>query len=627
MIWFRRTLAIPAIITFIILLVAVLLITQVNDTAGNPGFYVDRLREADMYNFLYQEVVPAGLEELEKQDTSDIPIDIDALKDEAVSTAESILPPEWLQAQVESAIHTVLPYILGDTDGFTYTLALKDRVERTADVIKNETLQSEAFASLYDDGFSYLAEQLAKNLDALPYTLTISEQQIENALKTVASENWIVSRAGAAIDAITPYMTGDSEHFTVTIPLEDRVDAIAAAFLELIGGPETYDYLLDEIISPVVASSLQEAVNLPFGVTVTQEEIASAIKQVLPQAWVQARLEEVVNGIAAYIKAEADTIVVTIDLSDRKAAAVDALAGLADQKLSDLYNSIPTCSTLEFLVALLNRPEGSLPSCRPEGIAYEDFKGLLDIVVPITVEQMIGDQIPDQWVLTDSDIIALLGEGNADVLDKMRDRVLEGWKFTDADLIDLLGSDAEQTLYDARDRIANGYTVTETDITDAIKDADINIDLFDDVRHSLGTARTWLWAIWLAPILVLLYVGLLGGRNWRSRLAWALVPLFLTSLTVFVAVAVSYPSLGEPRLEEALVQPSEFEGFKATMVEKGNEVLVDVVNSFLSGIQTKTVYMMIGSGVILLGIVILTVVRSRREPVIAVPTVTGAPPP
>lgn len=615
MIWFRRTLTIPLIVIFVILLIVVLLITQVNDTVANPSFYTDRLQEADIYNFLYEEIVPAGMDELEEQDSTDVPIDIEALKDESVSTTASILPPEWLQVQVESAINTVLPYVLGDTDGFSYTLELRDRVEKAAEVLKNETLQSEAFISLYNDGFSYLAEQIVENLDAVPYRLTLSKQQIENAFKTVISRDWIVLRAGEAIDAMTPYLTGDSEHFTIIIPLEDRVDAIAAAFVELIGGQETYDYLFNEVVSPVIESGLGDIVNLPFGVSITQEEIVTAIQQVLPQSWIHARLEDVVNGIAAYVKGEADTIEVTIDLSTRKTAAVDALTELADQKMRDLFLSIPTCSTEEFLLALQNTPEGSLPNCRPEDITYEEFKLLLDIVVAVTVDQLIGDQIPDQWVLTYADIIGLLGEGNEDALNEMRERVLEGWKFTDADLLDLLDTDAEQTLYDARDRIASGYTVTETDLRDAIDDADADIDLasFDDVRHWLGIARTWLWAIWLLPLTFLLFIGLLGGRNWRSRLAWGLVPLFVTALVIFIAFAVSYHSTGESRLEEALLDTSQYEGIEATLAEKGNEVILDSVNAFVSGMRTKTVYMMIGSGVVLLWIIVSSVVRSRWE--------------
>ena len=107
MIWFRRILTIPLIIIFVALLIVLLPVSQLNDTAGNPEFYKDHIQQADLYNFVYDEVLPAGLDELETGDLSDIPIDISAIKDDIVSIARKILPPDWLQAQVEAAIDTI----------------------------------------------------------------------------------------------------------------------------------------------------------------------------------------------------------------------------------------------------------------------------------------------------------------------------------------------------------------------------------------------------------------------------------------------------------------------------------------------------------------------------------------
>ena len=265
MIWVRRLFAIPLILFFVILFSVVLLITQVNSTFANPGFYNDQLRRADMYNFVYDKALPAALDEVEEDKPSDIPIDITNIKDEIVSSARKIAPPEWLQAQVETATNTIIPYFLGKTDRFTYTVAFKDRVTTAAQVIKSDMLQGDTFTRLYDDGISYAADKMLENLDKVPYSITLSKEQVENFLRAAAPSDWVSSEAAAAIDSVTPYATGDSDHFTITIQFQSRIDPIAAATLELLKGQETYNYLLDEIITPIVLENIGTSVNLGYG--------------------------------------------------------------------------------------------------------------------------------------------------------------------------------------------------------------------------------------------------------------------------------------------------------------------------------------------------------------------------
>ncbi len=592
MIWFRRILTIPMIIGFIFTLIVVLLVTQVNDTVLNPGFYNDQMRQADVYNFVYDELLPVALDEVEEEmetdDSSDFDIDISAIEDELVSSARKALPPEWLQDQVESATNSIIPYFLGDTDEFTYTLVLRDRIDTAVEVTKEDILEAEGdvFTSIYDDVMSYLADQVLENLDELPYTLDLSKEEIEGSLRTVVAEDWIVSQAEAAIDSVKPYMTGDSDEFTITIHLRDRVDAAAEAVLDLFSREETYDYLLDEMITPTIEANLASIVGLPFGVSLRREEIDSTIKEVLPHSWVEAQLTELINGIAAYAKGETDSIEVTVDLTDRKTDALDALTELADEKLQALFSSLQE---------------------------YQEFKEAHHIDFADLINQQILDKIPDQWVYTDADLRQSIGEENEDFLDEARDWVSEGWTFTEVDLLDELDDDAEETLEDVRGWIESGYTLTETDLREELSDEEEALDAFDTARHWVGTGRDWLWTLWLIPFISLFFIGFSGGRNWRSRLAWMAVVLLLTSLAIYIAAGQAYANIGEPRLEEIMADPSEYEGVEALMVEKGNELIKNSSSGFVSGIQSKTIYMMIASGVVVMGVIGWSVVSRRRQ--------------
>lgn len=585
-------LTIPAIISFILLLIIVLLFTQVNDTALNAGFYNHQMRKADIYNFVYDELLPAALdeaeEEMEKDDSSDFTMDISAIKDDIVSAAREILPPEWLREKVELAAKSIIPYFLGDTDEFTYTLEpsdLQQRIDAAAEVTKEDILRGDAFTSIYDDGMSYLADELLENLDEMPYSITLSKEDIESSLRTVVAEEWIISQAEAAIDSVKPYITGESDEFTITIHLKDRVDAAADAVLNLFSREETYNYLLEEMITPTIEANLGAIVNLPFGITLSREEIDSTIKEVLPEPWVQARLSELVNGIVAYVKEETDSIKVTVDLADRKADALDALTELADEKLQAQFSSLQE---------------------------YQEFKEAHNIDFADWINREILGKIPDQRVYTDADLRQSIGEENEDFLDEARDWVSEGWTFTEVDLLDELDDDSEETLEDVRGWIESGYTLTETDLREEISDGQ-NLDALDTARQWMGIGRTWLWAFWLIPFIFLFVIGFSGGRDWRSRLTWMVVVLLLTALAIYIATGQTYSHIGEPQLEEIMADPLEYERVEALMVEKGNELIKNASSGFVSGIQSKTLYMMIASGVTLLGISGWYVASRRKE--------------
>jgi hypothetical protein len=587
--WLGRILntiiTIPMIIGFILLLIMLLLFTQVYDTALSAGFYNHQMRKADIYNFVYDELLPVALdeaeEEMEKDDSSDFTVDISAIKDDIVSAAREMLPPEWLQEKVELATNTIIPYFVGKTDEFTYTLEpsdLQQRIDTAVQVIKDDILRGNIFTSVYDDGMSYLADELLENLDEMPYSITLTKEDIESSLRTVGSKEWIISQAEAAIDSIKPYITGESDEFTITIHLKDRVDAAADTVLNLFSREETYNYLLEEMVTPTIEANLGAIVDLPYGITLSREEIDSAIKEVLPETWVQAQLTELINGIVAYVKAENDSIEVTVDLADRKADALVALTDSAYQKLPDPFKT-------------------------PQN--YQEVEEV--------VESAILAKIPDQWVYTDDDLRQSIGEDNGDFLDEARDWVSEGWTFTEVDLLDEMDDDSEETLEDVRGWIESGYTLTETDLREEISDREEDLDALDTARHWIGTGRTWLWAFWLIPVLALFFIGLSIGNNWRSRLTWAMVVLFLTALAINIAAWQTYTHIGEPQLEEIMPDPLEYEGVEALMVEKGNEMIKNASNDFVSGIQSKTLYMMISSGVVLLGIIGWNVAEQRKE--------------
>lgn len=604
MIWIRRILTIPFIIIFFTCFTAVVFVNQVNDTVFNEDFYKGQLKKGDVYNFVYDDVVPQALDEINKDKTSNFPIDFsnDEVKNEIVSTARKTLPPEWIEGQVESAIDIILPYILGETDEFRYTFIATDRVYIAGQVIKEDLLKSDAFSSVYSDVISYLSDELIETFNELPFDPELNAEDIENSLKEIAPEAWVSSQIASALDAIIPFITEDSNHFAIIIPIEDRVDTIAAAVIELFDNENTYNYLIDEMVTPMITQNLNQTETLPFNVNITRAEISSALTASIPQWWLREQLEALVNKIATYAKGETNTIVVTINVTDIKSDTTDTLAVLADQKLKTLFYSLPTCSMTQFLQKASSLQPGHIPDCRPENMSYDDFKTALNLNIPSLIEQEIIDEIPNQWIYTDQELRSSLGE-NANFLDDARTYVSNGWTYTDEDLFEQLDNDDEKDLNEIRDWIGNGYTVTEDDL------GEIDTESVNDARHTLNLVRTWLWGLWILPLLTLISIAFLGGRSWWGRAAWALSILFFVSLIIFVAINPLYGNFGEPQINNLVEDPAQYEGIQATLIEKGNEMIHNAIDTFISGIARKALYFMIVSGLLLLGIFTWTVIR------------------
>jgi hypothetical protein len=613
MIWLRRILTIPLIAIFLVLFVSLLLLTHLSASAGNPAFYNDQLEKSDVYNWVYARLLPAVMDEIE-EDNPDLPFGSYARED-ILSAVEKTLPPEWLQERVESVTNAIIPYVVGDEDQFAIVIPLKDRVEQGSRVIKEDLLQGDAATNLYDDLVSYLADQVMENVDNLPYNLNPSRESVENAIRTVFSQQWVMTQLRNAVDSLTPYLTHETNDLLIVVQIADLVDPATAATLQVLqmNSNTVYNHLLDEVITPTIEDSLNTYVELPFEVSLSREEIAAAVKEVIPQTWVYDRLEEVIEAIADYVKGEVDRVDIAVDLGDRKAAAMDILAVQADDRLRAIFYSLPECSLSDFYAILPTLPPNTLPSCRPEGQSYDYFKAALGIDVATSVNELIGDQIPDSWVYTDEQLRQSIGPDNSEFIDDARTWVISGWTFSDADLRSRLDVDDEQTLDDVRASIRDGYSFTEADLRDWLADeAEMEMDTFDDVRNWVHTGRTWLWALWLIPVLLLVSIGFLGGRNWRSRLAGPLVILLVTCLGVYVALAVIQAQVVDPHAADIIGNPTESQGVEQATIEMGNELVYSTISSFISGIERTALFIMIASGILIVALIVTAVIGSKR---------------
>ena len=497
MIWFKRILLVILILAFIVTFAAMIHSSWVAWASGNPGFYNDQLVKADVYNWVYDDLMPAALDEAEERlaeesagdALTDLPVPVGLVKKGLVAVTETVLPPDRLQ--------------------------------------------------------------------------TITE---------------------AVIAAVVPYLVGDKDTFLTEVRLHEIIDAWAEGEIQEASGEEIFEYLADEIIGSVILANLEQ-VSLPSGIVITREELSSAVAEALGDVWGGETLAEIINGLAAYLKGETETldINITVDLTADEAPALTALVGLFDRKLEEYFNALPVGTQQEFEDDVENLGPGSLPDSRPPDMDYQEFKAALGIDFAASFQQWVGDRIPASWTYTADQFRQALGPSITEFLEDTRNFIAEIADMSEEDL----------------KRYVAGKLGTDVE---ALEKARQGVERAIDTREEVEIFRTWSWYFWAVPALLLIGIVLLAGRTWRGRLVWALAVLFVSGLVIFVAALAYQAFLIDDHAQRLVGDPAAQEGVKAVLIEKGNEVAYVTLSSLAAGVRSTAIYIMLGSGVSLLAI-------------------------
>lgn len=561
MIILRRIAAVFLALVFVVLLISFLLVSRVNSTAGSPNFYIDQLRRADIYNFLYTDVLPGALERTEIGGSG---FNLSWARPQVLVIARQTVPPEWLQAQTEKVITAVVPYVLGDTGTFTVSIPLRERVQAGANAIKSTLHQDGVITRLYDQAVDSFVGGVPKGL---PLSLTATE--VKSMVRTIMPPDWVLKQLDNAVDEVVPYFTKDKEHFALRVNLLERQDALKTASTDILKRPETYDYIVREVITRPITQNLQQASR--FGVTLTSDEVASAVKQALPLDWYQARVPGIVDQVFAYISGARQTLDITIPIADRKPAIVDAMGRLIAQKLGIQYDSLP---------ALL--------------------RNLLTTA--------ITSAMPDQIQLTEAQLVGSTGGDSPFAL--ARKWLQQGVSYTDQDLRNSMGANQGQ-LDNVRQWLSVGFTFTEKDFSNWTNGGGGGgAGGFDSVRSTIGTVRRWLAFAWLIPALLLVAIGLLGGRRWSSKLMWASAVLAVATFAALIIFGPMFSAVVQPGINVALTPPAgQADALEAMLVAKGASMVQNAIGTFVGGLRTQAIILL----VVALGLIVLGAIWHWRE--------------
>ncbi|MBN2098039.1 MAG: hypothetical protein JW753_00425 [Dehalococcoidia bacterium] len=416
------------------------------------------------------------------------------------------------------------------------------------------------------------------------------KEDILTVAETTFPPEWLEETFEGATKQIVPYVVGDRNSFAITIDVQSRIDPMADGIKDVVDGhaTEIYDYVTSDLIVPAVTEQLALGTDLPYGIALTDEEITDVVAQAMPQDWAIAQFKSMIDSLAAYLKGDVDNMNLAIVLTDVKSRATTSLNVLTEKKLTDLFEGIQTtCASEAAFLSGLN-PD-TLPSCKPAGYNYSQFKQALEGEMGMTfaqrVKQDVIDLIPNSYYFDQSQLEEALGEDLADTLDSAREFIVD---------------DQGQ--------------ITDQDLRES--DDESNVDEeegFDNARQVIHSVKMWIWALWFISILLLVAIGFLCGRNWKSRLLWPLCVLFITSLIFVVVVAVARAAAPIP--DRIVERP---EGEEAThagilVADKADEVVHNAIDALVWGLELKLILFIVFSGLAIAGVIAWMVVDRRRR--------------
>jgi len=561
MLFIRRSIAVLFALIFFLCLFAVVATVQASGKLTNPGYITSMLREADAYNFVYDDVMAAVLDDMVEQGieyevtlAGDEPVvirfdDTESAKRTMRGLVEGVLPREFVQDRVEAVLDDTLNYAYGRSDEFEIDLQLPRVLRRVPGAVRIAAADIKLGESLSRDVIGPVVRAAAADFTAGPLGIAFTSDEAAEAARRVAPPEWIEAQLFAAVDEATPYFAGDRGSFAVNISFRDRVPIVAEILKEKIEAEDgAVDLVFDKIVNPMVSRVLESVTVLSYDVPITEEEVEAALEEVAPRWWVREEANAAIDEAADYLAGSSETLALSVDLVERKEAAVRVLGDLAEKRLKAFLGSIPGCESLEEAQrAASSLAAGGLPGCVDDRL---DLGPLVDAAVAGLREEVryrIADEIPDEFVYTDADFRREMDPGAMDGLEDLRRTLRDGFTFTSGDLIEEWSKSTDRDDVERVLDIIRGSSIyDESEFEELYREnvdegtevsflwVDTTVPTLETTRGSLGRLITLRWLAFIVPAVLLLIVAFLGGRGWLGRLKWAAWPLFATSVVAAV---------------------------------------------------------------------------------------------
>ena len=552
----RKILALVLAVWFLPLFFIVVTANHVLDTVSKPDVVIGMVDNAEIFNYVYDhlmenlvhDVVSKGVEVDSGLSDSSEPMtlsfdDPDVAAAAITSSLETLVPREYLKQKFEESMRGVVPYVTGKTDEFEIDLEVQERVRAVPDAVRVLVLELNLIEQVTDDLLVPQIAEFTSQISGNALGISFTEQENEDNTRVIFAPEWVEQQLFGAIDEITPYFAGDSDGFEIEIELDNRVVVVGEILKDKIKAEDTlYQLVFTKVIDPAIQNTVDQSTSVGFGVSLSEQEVTEAVEVIAPRDWVRGHGDAVIDVLVEYMIGNSDDLNYSIDMSERKAAAVAELQGLARTKLVRTLEVLPTCgSSAERFSAAAAVTSGKVPPCLSGGpminIALNSFVPKMDQ----QVEAFVVDQIPGEISYSLSDFGSQAG-GSENPFEDARKRVLEGLSFSEQDLLNMISDENDpESRADAEEKLktlAAGVVITEKDFIDALG-PDLS-QQFEDVRGYMKTGLAIRWLLWVVVLIPLIAIAFIAGGGWMGRLKWAGGVAAVVALIVYLGIGVGW---------------------------------------------------------------------------------------
>jgi len=176
----------------------------------------------DLHAALFDETIPKAIES--KLDAEvDIALGITLTADEVSAALARVITPSLMQSLQSQAVDELGPYLIGRSDTFTFTIPLADQVDAAQQEFNRILEQVDLQPFILDEVLEPALDEFIINGVELPLGVTITREEIRQAMEAALTPAWVDQQTDSLVNGIVPYLTGQTEGFTVSVPVRDRI--------------------------------------------------------------------------------------------------------------------------------------------------------------------------------------------------------------------------------------------------------------------------------------------------------------------------------------------------------------------------------------------------------------------
>ena len=585
--WFGRTLA-----GWVVTVISISLIAEsVAFSLADPAFYVDRLRNARVYETILDRAIAPSIES-----ALDTPAGrASGLSERRVmSAARRALPSRWVYSQIETQLEGPLGYLAGERSGFTVRVSLRSRIPSIVSETRSLAVDADAQALILD---ALIAEPLSDAAAEMrSYGLDMDDARLRESLAAILAEEWLDALLAEAVNEIGPYVMGAADSFEIVIPLDQPLAAAESEVERFVAEVDWYDAALEGFVASYVDESLKDVDRTLGGFAVNRGDVLEIIRSSVTRDIAEPAIADTAAQLTRYFLGESDAVSVSVDLAEAKSRAAPQIGALGSQIANARALTVPVCDAEDAAVRTAIIFGVRTPDCIPpiepaRSLAQARLSAARAEISAAFVETIL-DPLPDRMTFTHEDVRAQVranaGEGALRNIDAVRAAARDGFRYTnenfETDIARLYGASAVSGIQEARDFFQDGLRFNQRHMRTALG-SQIG-DLVDILRTWFPYARPATFGgIALGALMALLAGALIGGSA-RSRLMWACATIAIAGASTWALYGPLYGIFLENRIAAELRNamqaggaPSEIMGISTNII---GDIALDAISAILN---------------------------------------------